>query len=64
MVAFRDFSGEVVPYVAADLMCPREESPGSSYVTILNWLKTKKKKLKHYSGCCVEPRLEGAVVEQ
>ena len=41
VVAFRVFSEEVVPYVAADLMFPREEeSPRTSYVTILNWLKT------------------------
>ena len=67
MVDFRVFSKEVVPYVAADLMCPREESPRSSYGTIMNWLKAKKKKkknLKHYSGCCVKSRLEGATVEQ
>ena len=66
MVAFRVFSEEVVPHVAADLMCPREESPRSSYVTIMNWLKAKKKKkkLKHYSGCCVKSGLEGVTVEQ
>ena len=46
MVDFRVFSKEVVPYVAADLMCPREESPRSSYGTIMNWLKAKKKKKK------------------
>ena len=34
------------------------------HVTTLNWLKVINVFLKRYSGCRVEPRLEGTVVEE
>ena len=42
----------------------RGGEPMIPHVTTLNWLKVINVFLKRYSGCRVEPRLEGTVVEE
>lgn len=53
---FRSLSEGIIPYIAVDFLSPKEEvSSGSSYSTILNSIKKKKKKVKYFICALLQP---------